>query len=252
MVTAGAAKAVFFPVAAYASSPVPYFPMQSFYYDGKPAISDEEFDLLKDELLWSGSKVAILSSSEKRFLEASMAYNAGKPIMSNEEFDSLKRTLRKEGSVVTAQGARCSIRSRKMYSDAQVDYLRMVGLNLPAAVTVLLGLFSIDDLTGFEVTQLMELPEPFGIIIVWGVVLPVVYVLSNAITNLVFKDALVLRAECPSCGTNNFSYFGDILTVSGSRQTNAVDCPNCKAKLVFNAEKREAEVAGEAPEKVAA
>lgn len=229
--------------------------LQSFYYDGKPAISDEEFDLLKDELLWSGSKVAILTSAEKKFLEASLAYNAGKPIMSNEDFDKLKTQLRKENSIVTAQGARCSIRSRKMYSDAKVDYLRMVALNIPAALTVLLGLFSIDDLTGFEVTQLMELPEPFGIIVVWGVVLPVVYVLSNAITNLVFKDALVLKAECPNCGTENLTYFGDILTVSGSRRTNSVNCANCKVNLLFDAEKREVEVQAEeepAKEKVAA
>ena len=33
---------------------------------------------------------------------------------------------------------------------------------------VLGGLFSIDDLTGFEITKLVELPEPYGIIIVWG------------------------------------------------------------------------------------
>lgn len=220
--------------------------MQAFYYDGKPSISDAEFDLLKDELLWNGSKVAILTSAEKRFLEASMAYNAGKPIMSNEEFDALKRQLRKENSVVTAQGARCSIRSRKMYSDAQVDYLRMLALNVPAAVTVLLGLFSVDDLTGFEVTKLMELPEPFGIIVVWGLVLPAVYVLSNAITNLVFKDALILKANCPNCGTENFTYFGDILTVSGNRQSNMVDCANCKSKLSFDAEKREVQVEPEA------
>lgn len=210
-------------------------------------MSDVEFDLLKDELLWSGSKVAILSTNEKRFLEASMAYNAGKPILSNKEYDDLKATLRKENSVVTAEGPRCSLRTRKMYSDAQVDYLRLVGLNIPAAVSVLLGLFSIDDLTGFEVTRLLELPEPFGIIVVWGVVLPVVYILSNAITSLVFKDALVLKAECPSCGTESYSYFGDILTVSGSRSTNAVVCPNCKAKLVFDADKREVVATPEEP-----
>lgn len=144
-----------------------------------------------------------------------------------------------------------------MYSDARVDYLRMVGLNIPAALTVLFGLFSIDDLTGFEVTQLMELPEPFGIIVVWGVVLPVVYVLSNAITNLVFKDALVLKCDCPSCGTETVTYFGDILTVSGSRNKNTVDCPNCKSKLVFDADDRVVEVADapsedKVPEKVAA
>lgn len=34
--------------------------MQSFYYDEKPILSNEEFDLLKEELLWEGSKVAVL------------------------------------------------------------------------------------------------------------------------------------------------------------------------------------------------
>lgn len=217
--------------------------LQTFYYDGKPALSDAEFDLLKDELLWSGSKVAILNSSEKKFLEAVLAYNAGRPIMSNQDFDALKKQLKKENSFVTAQGARCSIRSRKMYSDAQVDYLRLVALNLPAAITVLFGLFSIDDLTGFEVTKLMELPEPWGIIVVWGLILPMVYVLSNAITNLVFRDALVLKARCPSCDTENFTYFGDILTVSGNREKNTIECSNCKAKLVFDADNREVVVA---------
>ena len=34
--------------------------MQSFYFDDKPAMSNEEFDNLKEELLWEGSKVAVL------------------------------------------------------------------------------------------------------------------------------------------------------------------------------------------------
>ena len=33
---------------------------QSFYYDEKPLLSNEEFDNLKEELLWEGSKVAVL------------------------------------------------------------------------------------------------------------------------------------------------------------------------------------------------
>ena len=34
--------------------------LSAFYYDGTASISDAEFDLLKDELVWSGSKVAVL------------------------------------------------------------------------------------------------------------------------------------------------------------------------------------------------
>ena len=223
--------------------------LSAFYFDGKPAISDEEFDLLKDELIWSGSKVAVLTSSEKKFMEATLAYNAGKPIMSDSEYEELKRTLKQEGSAVTFQGARCSIRSKKMYSDAQVDYLRMISLNVPASLLVLVSLFAIDDLTGFEVTSLMELPEPFGIIVVWGFILPAVYVISTAITNLVFRDALVLKAQCPNCGTENLTYFGDILTVAGNKDANVVECPECKSKLRFDADTRQVEVE---PEEVAA
>lgn len=37
------------------------FFFQSFYIDGTPIMSNEEFDNLKEELIWAGSSVAILS-----------------------------------------------------------------------------------------------------------------------------------------------------------------------------------------------
>jgi hypothetical protein len=52
------------------------------------------------------------------------------------------------GVVLLLQGPRCSLRSKKMYSDAYPDYLRMTALNVPAALLVLGVLFSIDDITG--------------------------------------------------------------------------------------------------------
>lgn len=76
------------------------------------------------------------SSDEQRFLEASLAYAAGKPILSDEQFDLLKAKLKQSGSTITAQGPRCSIRSRKMYSDLDVDYLKMTALNIPASLVV--------------------------------------------------------------------------------------------------------------------
>jgi hypothetical protein len=48
--------------------------MSDYYYGEKPKLTDEEFELLKEELIWAGSKVAILDSDEQRFLEASQAY----------------------------------------------------------------------------------------------------------------------------------------------------------------------------------
>lgn len=55
------------------------------------------------------------------------------------------------------------------------------------------ALFSVDNLTGFEITKLVELPEPYGIIVLWGFVLPTVYVMADAIAKLLFKDALILK-----------------------------------------------------------
>jgi hypothetical protein len=57
-------------------------------------------------------------------------------VMSDADYDAIKQLLRKAGSIVTAEGPRCSLRSRSMYSDSQVDYLRMTALNVPAAVLV--------------------------------------------------------------------------------------------------------------------
>lgn len=216
--------------------------LSAYYFTGKPSMSDQEFDNLKDELVWEGSKVAVLSGDEQKFLEAQQAFNAGKPIMNDTDYDALKQKLRQGGSFVTAQGPRCSIRSRAVYSDAQVDYTKMVAINIPPALLVLGAVFSIDDLTGFEITKLIELPPPYGIVLLWGVLLPTVYVLANAIANLLFKDALILKAPCPNCNTENTTYFGDILTVTGNRDKNTVDCPGCKAKLTFDALEREVEV----------
>ena len=158
--------------------------LSAYYFDSGPKMSDEEFELLKDELVWSGSKVraphrrcrraratragtcalpgrprvslfarpaglgrgsppdlaasthpprpataqvAVLSPDEQRLLEARAAYARGSPIMSDADYDALRLRLRRTGSEVTAQGPRCSLRSRKLYSDCSVDYLRMVG-----------------------------------------------------------------------------------------------------------------------------
>ena len=67
-----------------------------------------------------------------------------------------------------------------------------------APVQTLLALFSVDDITGFRITQVLELPQPWGILITWGVVLPLVFLIASALTNAVFKDGLILQvAPCP-------------------------------------------------------
>ncbi|GAX78944.1 hypothetical protein CEUSTIGMA_g6384.t1 [Chlamydomonas eustigma] len=224
--------------------------MGSYYYEKKSILSDAEFENLREELLWSGSKVAILDSDEQRFLEATLAYTRGQPILSDADYDELKAKLRAGNSIVTAQGPRCSIRSKKMYGDLKTDYARMLALNIPAVLLVLGIVFAIDDVTGFEITEAIELPPPYGVGLLWGLLLPTIFVIASALTNIGFKDSLILKGPCPNCGNENFTYFGDILTVTGNRGTNVVDCKSCRAGLTFDQNKRIVMVDEEPEEKL--
>ncbi|KAM3343801.1 PGR5-like protein 1A, chloroplastic [Capsicum galapagoense] len=212
--------------------------LQSFYYEGKAIMSNEEFDNLKEELMWEGSSVVMLSADEQRFLEASMAYVSGNPILTDEEFDKLKLKLKMDGSEIVVEGPRCSLRSRKVYSDLYVDYLRMFLLNVPAAVVALGLFFFLDDLTGFEITYLLELPEPFSFIFTWFAALPFILWLSFTITNVIIKDFLILKGPCPNCGTENTSFFGTILSISSGGKSNKVKCTNCGTDLVYDSATR--------------
>ncbi|KAI7996059.1 hypothetical protein LOK49_LG11G02563 [Camellia lanceoleosa] len=212
--------------------------LQSFYYEGKAIMSNEEFDNLKEELMWEGSSVVMLSSDEQKFLEASMAYVAGKPIMSDQEYDKLKIQLKIDGSDIVVEGPRCSLRSRKVYSDLSVDYLKMVLLNVPAAIVALGLFFFLDDLTGFEITYLLELPEPFSFIFTWFAALPLLLWSALSITNFIVKDFLILKGPCPNCGTENLSFFGTILSISSGGTTNTLKCSNCGTVMIYDSNTR--------------
>ncbi|KAI7743011.1 hypothetical protein M8C21_032676 [Ambrosia artemisiifolia] len=193
--------------------------LQAFYYEGKAIMSNEEFDNLKEELMWEGSSVVMLSSDEQKLLEATMAYISGNPIMSDVEFDQLKKQL-------------------KVYSDLTVDYLKMFLINVPAAVVAVGLFFFLDDITGFEITYLLELPEPFSFIFTWFAALPFIIWLSFTLTNVIVRDFLILKGLCPNCGTENTSFFGTILSISSGGSTNKVKCTNCQTTLVFDQEDR--------------
>ncbi|KAL2516985.1 PGR5-like protein 1A [Abeliophyllum distichum] len=212
--------------------------LQAFYYEGKSIMSNEEFDNLKEELMWEGSSVVMLSADEQRFLEASMAYVSGNPIMNDKEYDELKMRLKRDGSEIVVEGPRCSLRSRKVYSDLYVDYLKMFLLNVPAAVVALGLFFFLDDLTGFEITYLLELPEPFSFIFTWFAALPFILWLSFTITNTIVKDFLILAGPCPNCGTENISFFGTILSISSGGSINNVKCSKCGTEMVYDSTTR--------------
>lgn len=57
--------------------------LSSYYYGDKPDITDEEFEVLKDELIWSGSKVgnakynSLLLGFERQWLLSKLAGGSG-------------------------------------------------------------------------------------------------------------------------------------------------------------------------------
>ncbi len=55
--------------------------------------------------------------------------------------------------------------SARRYADLYPDYLRMLALNVPAVLLVLGAVFAIDDVTGFEITKAIELPPPYGVVL---------------------------------------------------------------------------------------
>ena len=71
----------------------------------------------------------------------------------------------------------------------------MAGINnlILCFVQTLLALFALDDFTGFQITNLVELPEPYGIIFLWGAVFPALFIFVASITNFIFKDNLILQ-----------------------------------------------------------
>nr|XP_004515785.1 PGR5-like protein 1A, chloroplastic [Cicer arietinum] len=212
--------------------------LQSFYYEGKAIMSNEEFDNLKEELMWEGSSVVMLSSDEQKFLEASIAYVSGNPILNDKQYDELKLRLKREGSEIVVEGPRCSLRSKKVYSDLSVDYLKMFLLNAPATVIALGLFFFLDDLTGFEITYLLELPEPFSFIFTWFAAVPLIVYLAQSLTNAIIKDFVILKGPCPNCGTENTSFFGTILSISSGGSNNKVKCSDCGTEMVYDSSTR--------------
>ncbi|KAL4443897.1 hypothetical protein ABPG75_011634 [Micractinium tetrahymenae] len=213
----------------------------AFYFDGTPVLSDSEFDNLKQELQWEGSKVVVLSKEEQLLLEARLAAKAGKPIMSDAEYDALKArlagsgvfSLRREGPVCSLDRPEVRGKSRL---PADVEWGKMVALRLPAVLAVGGTIALLDVATGGTIA---ELPGKIGVLFWGGLVVPSAFVIYNAVSTFLFKDPLVLKAPCPNCGEVNTTYFGDILTVQGSRDKNVVKCPCCESQLTFDAQEKE-------------
>jgi hypothetical protein len=186
-------------------------------------LSDADFDLLKEDLSWSGSPVVIMNRKEATYMSAMQDYLKGKPSMPDAEFDQLKKELMEEGSRFAVNTEpKCYIDTGICKVTLKEDNFRNNLLYLPATTLLLLGWLGV----GYEVLGSFIKLNPI-ILTVLGT--PFIYTGAKFITEeLVFTNKLVLYGPCPNCSYENRVYFGDILGVEGFKDLAQSKCPNCK------------------------
>jgi hypothetical protein len=197
--------------------------LQSYYVSGRQLLDDEEFDLLKEDLVWNGSPLVQMNRNEAKYLAAVQSYLNGEPIMDDVEFDTLKRTLKEEESqFAVSTEPKCIIDTGICTVTMKEDFFRTNLLYLPAGSILFLVWLGI----GFEIIEPFIRINPVLLIALGA---PGIITGSKYITdNFLFINNKVCYGPCPSCEAENRVYFGDILTVEGFKDVAEVKCPNCK------------------------
>lgn len=200
--------------------------LQSYYVNGRQLLPDEQFDLLKEDLSWNGSKLVQMNRNEARYLAAVQSYLKGEPIMEDEEFDALKATLKEEKSQFAASTEpKCYIDTGICTVTMQVDQFRQNLLYLP--VGAILSFLWVG--LGYEIFGIFFKINP---LIILGLGLPVIPEYTKKFTEqFVFQNPKIVYGPCPSCEAENRVYFGDILGVEGYSDVAPMKCKNCKTKF---------------------
>mmetsp|Transcript_16098 Transcript_16098/g.33315 ORF Transcript_16098/g.33315 Transcript_16098/m.33315 type:complete len:305 (-) Transcript_16098:452-1366(-) len=176
--------------------------MQAYYSTGRKLLDDDEFDLLKEDLTWSGSSVVVMNRKEAAYMKAMQDYLKGTPSMPDQDFDTLKKDLQEEGSKFAVQT------EPKCYIDTGIckvtfldDFFKTNLLYLPA------GLAIATLWLGFT----YELIEPFIKVNPLFLLLsgtPIIYSGSRFITEeVLFQDFKIARGACPACNYENTVFF---------------------------------------------
>ena len=189
-------------------------------------LNDEEFDLLKEDLAWNGSDVAVLNRQEARFLAATQAYMKGEPIMSDAEFDALKSELKEAGSKFAVDTEpKCYVDTGICKVTMQEDNFRSNLLYLPAGAILTIGWLAL----GFELIEPLIRLNPLVLLLLGAYP---IYAGSLTITNeFLFPNNKIVYGPCPSCGVNQRVYFGNILGVEGFDEVASAKCTNCKVQF---------------------
>lgn len=197
--------------------------IQSFYYNQRQVLDDEDFDKLKEDLAWEGSKVVLLSRDETLFMNAMAAYGRGEKIIEDEEFDRLKQLLKESGSeVAVSTEPKCYIDTGICTVTFTEDLFRRYATYLPANFIfglVFLGL-------SWQFLYPIRYLNPLATLAL--LVYPTI-VASKKFTDLVLyqNDGCIAQGPCPSCGKPNRMFFGNMLGVEGDNNNADIKCVSC-------------------------
>jgi len=91
------------------------------------------------------------------------------------------------------------------YNRAFTDWPRIIAINVPASVFVLLSLIVVDFSTGFDLTRIAVRyggpgAPPISVAAFWIASVGVTGVVSTLLTSVVSPEAYVLKSQCPDCG----------------------------------------------------
>jgi len=199
--------------------------LQSYYISGRQLLKDDEFDLLKEDLSWNGSKLVQMNRNEAKYLSAMEAFNKGETIMSDEEFDTLKATLKEEKSqFAVSKEPKCYIDTGICTATWQVDQFRSNLLYLPVGLT----------LSVLWVGLSFEIIEPFiriNPLLLFALgAFPITLITKGATEDYIFVRNKIAYGPCPSCSAEGRVYFGDVFSVPGFGDIASTKCVTCKAK----------------------
>jgi len=206
--------------------------LQSYYTSGRQVLNDEEFDLLKEDLEWLGSKMVQMNRKEVKYLSAMQDYLKGTPSLSDKEFDELKAELKEDGSKFAVEKEpKCYIDTGVCKATLEIDNFRSNLLYLPAGAIVTIAWLGI----GFALIEPIIRINPL-ILLALGA--PLIYNGAKKITDdYLFQNGMIVYGPCPSCESENRVYFGDILFVEGFSDVAQIKCKDKSCKELFNVQR---------------
>merc|ERR1719487_3107101 len=175
------------------------------YYNegGKQLLGDEEYEQLKLDMDFEGSKVATYSKDEIRFVLANKRFKMGTPTMDDAAYDTLRAKLKEQGSlVVMHDSASCSLDTGVCKTDLRIDTGKTRLLYLPGTAGGLL--------------LIME-------VIFWTLGIdPIFSVILGSVPAYFFGDLFAVQTD------------GIVPPKGPPKDTIELKCPQCKVELEAN------------------